>query len=271
MSSIRNVLAISGSDCSGGAGMQCDLKTITTMGLNALSVVTSVTSQSNDGVQALMHATRDLVQSQLENTLNDIDVDAVKSGMLPTRECIEQVSTAIQLHHAGKPYVLDPVASATSGSALMETSAYQSMVEDLFPLATVVTPNIAETETLTNQSVRSVDDSVEAGRAILQYGCQFVLVKGGHLAGSPGCDVLLGPKQDSKPQIIEALNFVPNRDVHGTGCALASAIACGLAQELDVLESVLRAKRYVGSAIKNAYELVPNFWTLDHRAARVGN
>lgn len=264
---MRNILSISGSDSSGGAGMQCDIKTIAAFGLNALSVITSVTAQNSSGLHAKEHTSSFSVKSQLRSILADLSVHAIKTGMIPTRESIEAVSDALVTHCVDKPYVLDPVFATTSGSALMDEGSCQLMIDRLIPLATVVTPNVAEAEHLSGRKISSIDDAIDAAGTILQYGCRFVLVKGGHMPDLPGYDVLVGPSGAQNAEKIESVDFQPERDVHGTGCAMASAIACGLAKGRDVREAVVQAKLYVTRAIANAHELARDFWTLDHQAS----
>lgn len=212
-----NVLTISGSDSSGGAGMQCDIKTITTHGHNALSIVTSTTAQNSTGLLHMEHASPSSVAIQLQGIFSELKVHAVKTGMIPTRESITNVCNALFEYGIDAPYVLDPVFATTTGSRLVETESHNSMIDKLFPAATLVTPNVAEAQYLSGRKISSIEESIDAARSILQYGCEFVLVKGGHLADSPGNDVLVGRDDTTNAEVFESSEYYPDRDVHGTG------------------------------------------------------
>lgn len=244
--------------------MQCDIKTISSLNLHAISVVTSVTSQNTEAVHSLNHVDPNTVQSQLSSAFSAYAVDAVKSGMIPTQESVETICKALQQFHGSKPFVLDPVLSTTSGTTLMTESVAVAVMNKLFPLATVVTPNVDEAQELSGIEISTREDAVAAGRELLKHGCRYVLVKGGHLQEAPGLDILVGPSQDSPVEFVNGHKFVENRDVRGTGCAYASAIACGLASGLDILESVYRAKNYISRAILNARRLSDRSWMLNH-------
>lgn len=265
---MKTVLAIAGSDSSGAAGLQCDVKTISTLGLHALSVVTSVTSQTSEQVCSLDHIAPLTVQSQLTSAFSNYKMDAVKSGMIPTQESVEEVSDALRRFHASKPYVLDPVLSTTSGTVLMSDFAAGAVMDKLFPLATIVTPNIHEAEKLSGDKISTRTEAVKAGRRLLKLGSRYVLVKGGHLVETPGLDILIGPTTDSRPQFLDSYEFIRDRDVRGTGCAYASAIACGLANGLDISASVNWAKNYITRAIQNATCLTKGTWILTHTPER---
>lgn len=262
---MNSVLAIAGSDSSGGAGLQCDIRTISSLNLHVLSVVTSVTSQNSEGVHSSTHMDSRSVYSQLTSAFSAYSVDAVKSGMIPTQESVETICDALQQFHGSKPFVLDPVLKTTSGTILMAESVRVSVIDRLFPLATVVTPNIEEAQELSGIKISTREDAVMAGRELLKHGSQYVLIKGGHLHEAPGLDILVGPSQDSPVEFVNGHKFVENRNVRGTGCAYASAIACGLATGLDILESVYRAKNYISRAILNARRLSDRSWILNHR------
>lgn len=146
-------------------------------------------------------------------------------------------------------------------------SAVQASLDSLFPLATIVTPNVSEAQKLSGIKIATSEDAVAAGRKLLEYGSRYVLVKGGHLMESPGLDILVGPRIDSPPEFISGYEFAPNRDVHGTGCAYASAISCGLASDLGVVEAVHSAKNYMTRAILNAMRLANDSWILNHKLA----
>ena len=244
--------------------MQCDIKTISSLNLHGLSVVTSVTAQSSEGVRSSEHVKSATVHSQLSSAFSDHSVDAVKSGMIPTQESVKTICDALRQFHGSKPFVLDPVLRSTSGTTLIPDSVVKAAMERLFPLATVVTPNVEEAQELSGVKITTREDAVAAGRELLRYGSQYVLVKGGHLPDAPGLDILVGPSTDSPAEFVNGHKFVENREVRGTGCAYASAIACGLATGLDILESVYRAKNYISRAILNARRLSNGAWALNY-------
>lgn len=226
--------------------------------------MTSVTSQNSEGVHASNHVDPKTVNSQLTSAFSDHVVDAVKSGMIPTQECVETIYDALRRFHGSRPFVLDPVLKTTSGSTLISESVAVAMMDKLFPLATVVTPNVNEAQQLSGIQISTREDAVAAGREILRHGSKYVLVKGGHLHEAPGLDILVGPDRDSPIKFMDGHRFVQNRAVRGTGCAYASAIASGLATGLDMLESVNRAKNYISCAILHAKRLSNGSWTLNH-------
>lgn len=261
------MLAIAGSDSSGGAGLQCDVKTVSSLGLHAQTVVTALTAQSHERVSSQHHIDPLVVQDQLFSAFSNHTVDAVKSGMLPTQESVKTISAALQRFHASKAHVLDPVLRSTSGTNLVTDSAVQAMLNYLFPLSTVVTPNVMEAEVLSGIEIASQEDAIGAGRKLLEHGSDYVLIKGGHLRKSPGVDILLGPNVHSPPVFFSGFKFEQNREIRGTGCAFASAIACGLASGLLIEEAVRTAKNYITRAIQHASRLENNSWILNHKLA----
>ena len=200
--------------------------------------------------------------------LGGFAIAVVKSGMIGGPESIRTVAKFLSRHLADRPYVLDPVSKATSGTTLLPADAARFMQEQLFPLATVVTPNVAEAEELSGLELRTPDDAEQAGQVILKLGCQNVLITGGHWSDGAGTDVLVTRDNPTQPQFIKAENFVKDRNVRGTGCAYASAIACGLIHGLSVVDSIRKAKRYIENAVAHAIELAPNYWVLNHRRAQ---
>ena len=241
------VMTIAGFDPSAGAGVLADVRTISAFGCYGVAAVTSITEQNTRGVSGAHHLGGPLVSRQIELLLEDFDVRAVKTGMLPTRECVEAVADS--LSRAGARHlVVDPVMRATSGYALIDHGGIEALVSLLFPLASVVTPNADEAERLTDIAVKDVDSMKRAGEAILKLGPRAVLVKGGHVAGEMAIDVLV-----HESGFLEfSGDRIDSRSAHGTGCALSSAIACELGLGLAVEEAVRSAKQYVAEAIRNA-------------------
>ena len=240
------VLIIAGSDSGGGAGIQADIKTCSTFGAYAMTAITAVTAQNTLGVKAVEMMPPALVKGQIEACLSDIGADVVKIGMLGTKAIIDVVAEAVDELDAF--VILDPVAVATSGDALLEPDAAAAMRDTLLPLADLVTPNVPEAELLTGLRISDVDDMTKAGDALLKRGVYAALMKGGHLEGKSVVDVLVsaeGANIMSGPRL-------RTRHTHGTGCTLASAVAANMALGLDLDEAVMRAREFVFEAIRTA-------------------
>ncbi|MCM1332003.1 MAG: bifunctional hydroxymethylpyrimidine kinase/phosphomethylpyrimidine kinase [Bacteroides sp.] len=239
------VLSIAGSDPSGGAGIQADIKTCTAMGCYAMTAITALTAQNTLGVRSILNAS-DFLNNQLLAMLDDITPDAVKIGMLPDGQAVMTVASVIE-KYALKNIVLDPVMAATSGDKLATSGMIDAMCRELLPKVTLLTPNIPEAEGLSGLKIASINDAGRAARRIaVEYGITAVLVKGGHLP--PQGDLLFDSKS-GKTWVFEG-EHIDTPNTHGTGCTLSSAIACGLACGLTVDESVERAKSFITSAIK---------------------
>lgn len=244
-------VTIAGSDSSGGAGIQADLKTFSALGVYGASVITALTAQNTRGVFAIHEAPADFVEAEINAVFTDLAVDAVKIGMLASPELIAAVADGLELHHP--PFVvLDPVMVATSGDVLLKPEAISSLRDRLFPHATIVTPNLPETEKLIERPIGEGRDAVlAAARELLTLGPGAVLIKGGHGSGAESVDLLLDA---DGPRWLEARRH-PTRNTHGTGCTLSSAIAAGLAKGMDLETAVRAAKDYVTAAIVAADRL----------------
>lgn len=241
---IARALTIAGSDSSGGAGIQADLKTFTVHGVYGMSAITALTAQNTGGVTAVHVAPAAFVHQQLVSVLSDIGCDAAKTGMLATREIVAVVVSAIRESRVAK-LVVDPVMVAQSGAALLDRDAVQAIRDELLPLALLVTPNIPEAEALTGIRIDGVAAMHEAAAMLLRQGAQACLIKGGHLAGSQAVDVLhLGSEtlELTTPRI-------PTRHTHGTGCQLSAAITANLALGYDLRSAVESGKRFITKAI----------------------
>jgi hydroxymethylpyrimidine/phosphomethylpyrimidine kinase len=232
------VLTIAGSDSSGGAGIQADLKTFAAHGCYGTSAITALTAQNTRGVAAVHVPPAAFLAAQLESVLTDFAPQAIKIGMLPNADCVRAVAAALRGCNA--PIVLDPVMVATSGAALSESAAVQAMRQELFPLAALLTPNIPEAAALTGLAIQTEADMEAAARQLAQT-CRAVLLKGGHLHDSAN-DLLL--TETGEPQWLRAKR-IKSGSAHGTGCTLSSAIACHLAQGDSVQESVSQAKAWL--------------------------
>ena len=263
---IPKVLTIAGSDSGGGAGIQADLKTFQEFQTFGMSVVTAVTAQNTLGVQGVYPMTADAVEAQLRSVLDDIGADAVKTGMLVNGEIIARVAELLA-GYGVRNLVIDPVMVAKGGAPLLEEEAVGAMKKKLFSLARLVTPNIPEACKLAGTGeIATLEQMEEAARAILAWGPEAVLVKGGHLDGPEACDVLV----DGKKTVVFRLPKSPTIHTHGTGCTLSAAIAAGLACGRDLETAVREAKRFVSAAIESAAAggIGRGIGPLDHAAYR---
>lgn len=242
------VLSIAGSDPSGGAGIQADLKTVAALGGYGMAAITALTVQNTRGVTDVHNVPAAIIAGQIEACLSDIGADAIKTGMLPTREVVETVAKTLGDRVEQIPLVADPVMVASSGAVLIEDDAIEAMKSVLVPRAFLLTPNAPEAGKLTGITVDDVDSQRAAGEALMEMGAINVLVKGGHVEGSQIIDLLVTPKGVrlfTRPRL-------KTRNTHGTGCTLASAIATYLAQGLPIEQSVEKAGDYLHEAIQRA-------------------
>ncbi|MFJ1643708.1 bifunctional hydroxymethylpyrimidine kinase/phosphomethylpyrimidine kinase [Streptomyces sp. NPDC088258] len=251
------VLTVAGSDSGGGAGIQADLKTMLALGVHGMSVLTAVTAQNSLGVRGAWELPVEAVRAQYRAVVDDIGVQAVKTGMLSSAELVSAVSAL--LAGTGAPVVVDPVGVSKHGDPLLAASALETVRTELMPVATVATPNLDEVAQLTG--VRMTDEAGlrRAAHAVLEFGPRWALIKGGHLPGD-AVDLLYdgteehwlrSPRHD-------------NRHTHGTGCTFAAAIAAGLAGGLDVVAAVVAAKEYVTGAIAGGFALGSGIGPVDH-------
>ncbi|MFF9605956.1 bifunctional hydroxymethylpyrimidine kinase/phosphomethylpyrimidine kinase [Streptomyces sp. NPDC014684] len=254
---IPRVLTVAGSDSGGGAGVQADLKTMLALGVHGMSVITAVTAQNSLGVQGAWELPVEAVRAQYRSVVDDIGVQAVKTGMLASAELVEAVAELISGTDA--PAVVDPVGVSKHGDPLLAASALDSVRDRLLPVATVATPNLDEVTQLTGLRVESEGDLRRAAAAVLEYGPRWVLIKGGHLSGD-AVDLLT---DGSREQWLRGPRH-DNRHTHGTGCTLASAVASELAKGLSVPEAVTRAKEYVTGAIAAGFALGAGIGPVDH-------
>lgn len=256
---MRAVLSIAGSDSSGGAGIQADIKTITAHRLFAETVITALTAQNTLGVTGVLEATPEFVRLQIDTVFDDIRPDAVKVGMVSSAAIIRAIAEGLRAHEVGR-VVVDPVMVSTSGSRLLADDALDALKRELLPLASVVTPNIPEAEILADGRIEGEADMADAARAIAAACGSAVLVKGGHGTADAN-DLLVTP--DGFELWLRG-ERIDTKNTHGTGCTLSSAIACGLAQGLPVEGAVRRAKRYVTGAIAHDVHLGRGNGPLNH-------
>lgn len=255
---MKTALTIAGSDSSGGAGIQADIKTMTMNGVYAMSVITALTAQNTLGVTGILDIPPEFLGKQLDAVFSDIYPHAVKIGMVSSAELIEVIAERLRYYKA-KNIVVDPVMVSTSGSVLMRADAKDMLTKELFPLAAVVTPNIPEAEIFSGMTVKSKDDMIKAAKTIGDtYGCG-VLLKGGHSVNDAN-DVLYdnGEFRWFEQQRID------NPNTHGTGCTLSSAVAANLAKGFGPSESVKRAKEYISGALKAQLDLGKGSGPMNH-------
>lgn len=247
---MRTALTIAGSDCSGGAGIQADIKTFCAHGVYAMSAITAIVAENTAAVLRVQAVSPDMVAAQLRAVFEDIRVHAVKIGMLPNADCVYAVADALCAYSPAH-VVLDPVLCATTGNALAQPQTLQALLERLLPLASVVTPNLPEVRALTGRAVTDAREAQAAAAQLLGAGAGAVLVKGGHASGDQAVDLLYDPsgcRAYAAPRI-------HTHTTHGTGCTYSSAIAANLALGHSLPQAVRRAKTYVTGAIRHGLSL----------------
>jgi hydroxymethylpyrimidine kinase/phosphomethylpyrimidine kinase len=244
-------LTIAGSDSGGGAGIQADLKTFAALGVHGMTAITSITAQNTVAVTAVQDVDPNIVKAQIVAVAEDIGVDATKTGMLHTSEIIEVVADEIERH--GFPVVVDPVMIAKSGAALLKPEATETLIRKLLPLATVVTPNAMEAETISGMKIETLKHGKRAAEKIASLGQGAVVVKGGHILQREGkaIDILL---HEGEFTLLKAERY-KTKDTHGTGCSFSSAIAAELAKGSDIPSAVGVAKRFVNTAIRHGLRI----------------
>ena len=255
---MKKVLTIAGSDSSGGAGIQADIKTITAHGMYAMSAITALTAQNTVGVSAVLNADAEFVGAELDAIFEDIYPDSVKIGMVSESDIICVIADRLKKYGA-KNIVLDPVMVSTSGCRLISEKAEKTLVERLMPIADIITPNIPEAEALTGDKIKNEDDMLSAAEKISALCSGAVLVKGGHLVNDATDLLYYGGKYKwfSSPRI-------DTKNTHGTGCTLSSAIACALADGKSLEESISAAKEYLTGALAAMLDLGKGSGPLNH-------
>lgn len=260
---MKSVVTIAGSDSSGGAGIQADLKTMTALGVYGQSAITALTAQNTTGVLGVAETDPDFLALQIKAIFEDIRPDAVKIGMVANADLIATIATLLE-HFQATDIVLDPVMVATSGASLATDTVAQALVDRLFPLACVVTPNLAEAEVLSGVSITQPQHMIEAAHVIQQLGAHAVLVKGGHLDDLSATDRGAVFEEGHAYDLLLAEDgtefwlrepCIATENTHGTGCTLSSAIACYLAQGCELVDAVKRAKYYLTQALAHDLEL----------------
>lgn len=255
---IKKVLTIAGSDSSGGAGIQADIKTIAAHKMYAMSAITALTAQNTTGVYGISEVTPEFIEQQIDCIFTDIYPDAVKIGMVSNSKIIESIAKKLKEYNA-KNIVVDPVMVSTSGSKLLSDEAQNALISKLLPLGTVITPNIPEAEVLCGFSINNEDEMIKAAKEISKFYSGAILIKGGHLVN------------DAMDLLYEGGNIrwysekrITNPNTHGTGCTLSSAIACNLADGKNLDESIRSAKSYLTGALEAMLDLGKGPGPLDH-------
>jgi hydroxymethylpyrimidine/phosphomethylpyrimidine kinase len=254
------VLIVAGSDPSGGAGIQADIKTVTALGGYAMTAITALTAQNTLGVFGVHAVPIPFIQQQMRLCIEDIGVDCVKTGMLHSAEVIDAVCDVLDAMAPAVPLVVDPVMVAKGGASLLADDAKATLKRRLALIASVITPNVPEAESLAGMRIHSEDDMVRAAHALLTLGAPAVFLKGGHMPGNRVRDVLV---HEDDVEWFEQPR-IETRHTHGTGCTLASAIATGLAQGLALRDAVARAQAYVHEAIVRAPGFGHGHGPIDH-------
>ena len=263
---LKKALTIAGSDSSGGAGIQADLKTFSALGVFGMSAITAVTAQNTQGVFGVEEISPELIRKQIEAVFDDIEVDALKIGMVSQTQTIDTIHECLVKWRA-KNIVVDPVMVSKSGFHLLNPAAVSALIEKLLPLATILTPNIPEAEIIAAMPIKNLNDMEKAAARIFEFGPQNVLLKGGHLPDQ-ATDILFDGKSFRH---FEAAR-IPTKNTHGTGCTLAAAIAANLAKGNSIPEAVRKAKEYLTIAITHSLAIgkgmgpTHHFYTLYQRA-----
>lgn len=251
-------LTIAGSDSSGGAGIQADLKTFSSIGTYGMSVITAITAQNTIGVFAVEELSKNIIRKQIESIFEDIYPKAIKIGMVSSSEIITEIADSLKKYNP-ELLVVDPVMISKSGYALLNPEAKDLLITKLIPMAYIVTPNIPEAEVISKMKINSLDDMKIVGEKILELGPKFVLMKGGHLDGD-AIDVLIG-NDVFEIYKSERLN---KKNTHGTGCTLSSAITSYLALGYDIIEAVKLSKVYITEAIKYSFDIGKGVGPVNH-------
>src|SRR5699024_872717 len=264
MKQISCALTIAGTDPSGGAGIQADLKTFQELKSYGMSVITTVVAQNTTGVQDVHHLPLEMIERQLESVISDIPVHAFKTGMIANIDMMKVIARNIKKFDA--PYIMDPVMVATSGDPLIAENAQDFLRDELLTQTAVVTPNIPEAENITGEKITDEEDMKEAAEQIVtKHGAQSALVKGGHLQGD-AVDFLY----DGNKIHTFSARRVDTKNTHGTGCTLSAAITAYMSQGIPLVEAVKRAKQYVTAAIQHSLDIGHGSGPTNHWAPRIG-
>lgn len=260
------VLTIAGSDSGGGAGVQADIKTITALGGYATTIITALTAQNTLGVHSVLEVPASFVRQQIDAIMTDIGTDAVKTGMLMSRDIVEAVSLKV-LEYNITCVIVDPIMISKNERRLLSSDAVHTLIRKLFPLSFLVTPNIPEAEYIAGLKIKNLSDMEKAARCIHQLGPSHILIKGGHAERVWNNDKVIDMLYDGKSFTYIEDEYIPTKNTHGTGCTYASAIATYLAKGNPLIEAVTHAKKFVTLAIKQSFNPGRGYGTLDQFGA----
>ena len=241
------VLSIAGSDSSGGAGIQADLKTFSSLGVYGATAITAITTQNTQGVHSQLAIPPQMVYDQIVAVIEDLHPSFIKIGMLSNAEIVRTVAEA--LSHYSIPIILDPVIVSSSGHRLLSLEAQEVLKQKLLPLSTLITPNIPEMQALTSMSLSSLADKTSAAQHLMNYGAKAILLKGGHEEGNTKTDILFTQSADGLQSTLFSAATIPTQNTHGTGCTLSSAITAFMARGLCLNDAISHAKEYISQAI----------------------
>lgn len=247
------VLSIAGSDSSGGAGIQADLKTFSALGVYGATAITAITAQNTQGVHSQLAIDPQMVYDQIVAVMDDLRPSCVKIGMLSNSEVVMAVAEALSRYPTH--IILDPVIVSTTGHRLLSLDAQEVIKQRLLPYSMLVTPNIPEMAALTNQPVNTLHDKEHAAITLLNYGAKAILLKGGHEDGGTKSDILFTASESGIQHTIFTADTIPTRNTHGTGCTLSSAIAAYVAQGYDIVEAISEAKSFITKAIRHGADV----------------
>ncbi|MGB9975447.1 bifunctional hydroxymethylpyrimidine kinase/phosphomethylpyrimidine kinase [Thermovenabulum sp.] len=264
---MKLALTIAGSDSGGGAGIQADLKTFFSHGVYGMSVITSVTAQNTLGVLGVQNISEDMVYLQMKAVFEDLFPDAVKIGMVSTKEIIEAISEGLEEYKPEK-IILDPVMISKSGHRLLEKDAIKTLIEKLVPKALIITPNREEAEVIAERKIKNIEEMKKAAKDIAKLGCRTVLIKGGHLEGNKAIDILYLGEENFVFFEEEKIN---TKNTHGTGCTFSAAICANLAKGMDIKKAVAYAKLYITRAIKTSGNIGRGWGPVNHFCIRFNN
>ncbi len=246
---MKKVLSIAGSDCSGGAGIQADLKTFSAHGVFGMSVIVSVVAENTSRVIDIQDITPDMIEKQIDAVFEDIEVDAIKIGMLSTKPCMEAVAKKME-EYKPKNIVIDPVMYAKNGCSLMDDNSIETLIKVVLPYADLLTPNIPEAEKISNTKISNKENMKIAAKLIYEMGCKNVLIKGGYYIEN-SLDVLY----DGKEHYYFETKRIDTKNTHGTGCTFSSAIASNLALGMTMSTAIKQAKKYITTAIEHSLDI----------------
>lgn len=255
---MKNCLSIAGSDCSGGAGIQADIKTFAALGCFGMSVIVSVVAENTSRVISVQDVTPNVIKDQIDAIFEDIEVDAVKVGMLSGIDSMKAVADKLREYNPPN-IVIDPVMIAKGGCALMAPAALDTLKDEIIPLSFILTPNIPEAEIITGTGINTIPDMKKAAKMINEMGAENVLIKGGHLQGD-AVDILF----DGKEFALFSSQRIDTKNTHGTGCTLSSAITANLACGIELHKAVEEAKKYITMAIKYSLNIGKGHGPLNH-------